>query len=152
MNNSDNEEWKIQQVDDIYTKTLHPYSWMPKNNRSKSHQNNVQQSTQNKSDFNDIRGALYGKITNTAQESKGKHKHTLLFFSLCLWKFNAMIWGKKDIKVKACYVTGLKVDEKWCWEIISPVTLQGFAILRLYYFLMEGKGWHKVDVSQLRFR
>ncbi|CRK92443.1 CLUMA_CG006010, isoform A [Clunio marinus] len=70
--------WLIngKKVDDIYTKTLHPYSWSSKYNRSKPHHNNVQQSTQNKSDFNDIRGAMYGKMTNTAQESKGNR----LFF------------------------------------------------------------------------
>lgn len=70
INYSNNEKLKIQQVDDIYTTTLHPHTY-----RSKSHQNgnsNVQQSIQNKSDFNDIRGTIYGKVTNPAQESRGK--------------------------------------------------------------------------------
>lgn len=64
--------WLINgiKVDEKHTKVLHPYSYNnTKHNRSKSHQNNVQQSTQNKSDFNDIRG-LYGRVTNTAQESR----------------------------------------------------------------------------------
>lgn len=55
----------IQQVDDIYTKTLHPkeYAWSSKHNRSKSHQ---QQSTPHRNEI------YYGlPITNTAQESRG---------------------------------------------------------------------------------
>lgn len=72
INYSDNERWNIQQVDDIYTTTLHPHIYRSKSQQSSG--SHVQQSTQNKSDFNDIRGTIYGKITNPAQESRGKQR------------------------------------------------------------------------------
>lgn len=118
------EKWKIQQVDDIYTKTLHPYSWSSKHNRSKSHQNTVQQSTQNKSDFNDIRGTnIYGKVTNTAQESKGmcNEKPHSFYPSFNLLYENLMrrcLLPKSGNNIKAMEtvftVTEPKVDENWC--------------------------------------
>lgn len=75
-----------QQVDANYTKILHPkeYSWASKHNRSKSNQNSIQpQSTLlNKSDFNDIRNSLYGKVTNAAQEPRGESKINALLLSI----------------------------------------------------------------------
>ncbi|KAG5682634.1 hypothetical protein PVAND_011973 [Polypedilum vanderplanki] len=62
--------WLIngKKVDEAHTKILHPkeYSWGSKHNRSKSHPNNVHTTR----DFNDIRGKMYGTVTNTAQDSR----------------------------------------------------------------------------------
>lgn len=67
LNNFFSSSFSPQQVDDIFTKILHPkeYAWSSKHNRSKSHQ---QQSTT--PHRNDI---YYGlPVTNTAQEPRGK--------------------------------------------------------------------------------
>ena len=102
-------------MDEKHTKVLHPYSYnITKHNRSKSHQTNVQQSTQNKSDFNDIRG-LYGRVTNTAQEPRGKKATSkgengngfVLLACSCLWKFNIVRWSL-DVSLRVLW----KIDRR----------------------------------------
>lgn len=137
MNNSSKNE-KIQQVDDVYTKTLHPYSWSSKHNRSKSHHNTVQQSTLNKSDFNDIR---YGKITNTAQESKGKK----YFLHAVYEKY--MRWDCRE--ASGTSRGWLKVDVWECVWSISP--LLAFYSHRVSRYFKHSFSFHHIHACHITF-